>query len=458
MDLGLRLETQQKLMMTQELRQAIAILQLSTQDLAVMVEQQFLENPVLELDMTDQSEEDSPQDVQKNDFTADDISELDEYLNLNVKASHQSVSSADKVSFELFATKQVSLHEHLQFQLDITLTDHQQHAIGQYMIGCIDHKGYLGIATDEIAQELDVPVDLVNSVLKIIQTFEPEGVGARSLKECLQLQAQQKGLYTGLVKSIIDEHLDDLAAAKYRYIADKLNCTPHQVQQAVDMIRTFNPKPGLAYGDEVAGYIVADVTVERVNQDYVIIINDSGIPRLIINPSYRQALRLSDHEVKKFIETKVNAAIWLLRSVEQRRSTLYRVTEAIVELQRSFFDHGRQHLRPLIMKTVADKLGIHESTVSRAVANKYMDTPHGLMSMRAFFSSSVNSSNGEEVVAGNIKQEIKALITAENSACPLSDQVISELLNKQGITISRRTVAKYREELGIASSNKRKRY
>jgi RNA polymerase sigma-54 factor len=424
MDLGLRLETQQKLVMTQELRQAIEILQLSTQELAAMVEQQFLENPVLEMDLNTHNEEASVPEGQKNDFTAEDIGELDEYLKAGMR-TNSPIMHSDKQSFERYASRQVSLQEHLQFQLDLCQADSRQHAIGQYIIGCIDDKGYLCMEIDEIAQALGETAAMIYDVLVIIQSFDPEGVGARNLQECLQLQARQKGLYQGLVKSIIDQHLGDLAAAKFRYIADRLNCTPHEVQKAVDLIRTFNPKPGLAYGGEVAGYITPDVTVERVDQEYVILINDSMIPRLMINPSYRQAARLPDHEVKKYIESKVNAAVWLLKSVEQRRSTLLRVTEAIIELQRSFFDHGRQALRPLIMKTVADRLGVHESTVSRAVANKYMDTPHGLISMRAFFSSSINSSSGEEVAAGTIKQEIKALIQQEDSSSPLSDQAVS---------------------------------
>nr|WP_092073241.1 RNA polymerase factor sigma-54 [Dendrosporobacter quercicolus]NSL49964.1 RNA polymerase factor sigma-54 [Dendrosporobacter quercicolus DSM 1736]SDM56023.1 RNA polymerase, sigma 54 subunit, RpoN/SigL [Dendrosporobacter quercicolus] len=458
MDFGLRLETQQKLMMTQELRQAIAILQLSTQELAAMVEQQFLENPVLEMENAAGDDDQPAGDAPSAGITAANVNELDDYFKDGLKANYQTAVHSDEMAAGSFAAREVSLDEHLQFQLDITFNNPLEHAVGQYIIGCIDHKGYLCSSVEEIAQALAVSTELAGSVLEIIQTFDPEGVGARSLQECLQIQARQQGLYHGLVKAIIEQHLPDLADAKYRWIAERLNSTAHAVQEAADLIRKLNPKPGLAFSTESAGYISADVTVERVNGSYVILVNDSNIPRLFINPSYRQASRQPDSEVKKFIENRLNAAIWLIRSVEQRRNTLYRVTEAILDLQRGFFDHGPPHIRPLIMKTVADRLGIHESTVSRAVANKYINTPHGLFSMRAFFSSCVNTVNGEEMVSGKIKQEIKNLLRSENPASPLSDQGISGLLAKQGIKISRRTVTKYREEMGIASSNKRKRY
>lgn len=457
MDFGLRLETQQKLMMTQELRQAIAILQLSTQELATMVEQQFLENPVLEMDHSAGVDDPPAGDAAVAGITSDNIQELDDYFKAGLRETYRTAAT-DEIASDVFAAKEVSLYEHLQFQLDITFNHRLEHAIGRYIIGCIDHKGYLRSSIEEIALAMGVSPELAGNVLEIVQTFDPEGVGARSLQECLRIQARQRGIYNGLVKAMIEQHLPDLADAKYRLIADRLNSTPHAVQVAADLIRTLNPKPGLAYSTESAGYISADVTVERVNGSYVILVNDSNIPRLFINPSYRQASRQPDSEVKKFIENRLNAAIWLIRSVEQRRNTLYRVTEAILDLQRGFFDHGPRNMRPLIMKTVAERLGIHESTVSRAVANKYINTPHGLFSMRAFFSCCVSASSGEEMVSGKIKQEIKNLLNNEDAACPLSDQAISVLLAGQGIKISRRTVTKYREEMGIASSNKRKRY
>lgn len=459
MDFGLRLETQQKLVMTQELRQAIAILQLSTQELAAAVEQQFLENPLLELDETKKEDGRTSETTDDKQYTAEDFRELDAYLNHGNIRNTASGQAAEKPSFEVFAAQETSLHEQLEFQLDVTVTHSLQNVIGRYLIGCIDGNGYLCCTTEEAAAALAVPEPVVAEVLAIIQTFEPEGVGARNLQECLRIQAMQKGLYNKLVAMLIDEHLSDVAAGKYKVIAEKLKCTPYDVQTAVDIIRRLNPKPGLAYGGEVAGYIVPDVTVEKINNDFVIIINDNDIPRLMINPAYRNAVEKPDQETKKFVEGRLNAAMWLIKSIEHRRNTLYRVTEALIELQREFFEKGTSHIRPLIMKTVADKLDIHESTVSRTVANKYIQTSHGLLSMRKFFSSGIQTAvNGEEMVSDNIKQQIKKMIAEENATRPLSDQVISDLLAKQDIHISRRTVTKYREELGIASSSKRKRY
>lgn len=459
MDFGLRLETQQKLVMTQELRQAIAILQLSTQELAAAVEQQFLENPMLELDETKRENGRDAEAVDDKQYTAEEFRELDAYLNRGNIRNTVSGQAVEKPSFELFAAQQTSLHEQLEFQLDVTVTHTPHNAIGRYLIGCIDSNGYLRCTIEEAAVALAVPETVVAEVLTIIQTFDPEGVGARDLQECLRIQATQKGLYNQLVAVLIDAYLPDVAAGKYKVIAEKLKCTPYDVQTAVDVIRRLNPKPGLAFGGDVAGYIVPDVTVEKINDDYVILINDNDIPRLMINPAYRNAVDKPDQETKKFVETRLNAAIWLIKSIEHRRNTLYRVTEALIELQRDFFDKGTSYIRPLIMKTVADKLAIHESTVSRTVANKYIQTAHGLLSMRKFFASGIQTAvNGEEMISDNIKQQIKKLIAEENATRPLSDQAISDVLAKQDIHISRRTVTKYREELGIASSGKRKRY
>jgi len=259
--------------------------------------------------------------------------------------------------------------------------------------------------------------------------------------------------------AIIGEYLPDVAAGRYKLIGDKLGCTVHMVQEAVDIIRTLDPKPGRAFGKEQSTYITPDITVERVNGKYIIIVNDNNTPRLTINPYYRRVAKDGDLESRKFIEGRLNSAVWLMKSIEQRRRTLYNVMEAIILLQQEFFDHGLKFLRPLIMKQVAEQVAVHESTVSRAIANKYVETPHGLVSMRSFFTTAVhNNTGGQDVSATKVKQKIKELITEEESGNPLSDQALSEILCQYGMKISRRTVAKYREEQGIMSSAKRKRY
>ncbi len=457
---GLKLELNQKLMMTPELRQAIAILQLSALELSDMIEQEIIENPVLEIaeKEVDDPEADPVNENPKEQL--DDYLNWDDYFNQGIdKKSEYMVVDDEKTTVEKFVKNNVSLHEHLEFQLHLAVRDESAKGIGHYLIGCIDENGYLCGTLSEAADTLGTNEDRVLEVLNLIQTFDPMGVGARDLQECLLLQCQQKGTYTTLVEDIICHYLPEVAAGKYKAIAEKLNCSPQEIQQAVDVIRTFDPKPGRAFGNDQCSYIVADMTVERVNGKYVITVNDTSVPKLTINPYYRRVAVDADSESKKFIEGRLNSAVWLIKSIEQRRRTLYNVMEAIIELQQDFFDKGTKFLRPLVMKKVAEKIEVHESTVSRAIANKYVDTPHGLVSLRSFFSTAVQSSDGsQDVSATKVKQKIKELINTEDSSDPFSDQALSEILCQHGMKISRRTVAKYREEQNIPSSAKRKRY
>ncbi len=454
MDYGLKLELNQKLVMTPQLRQAIAILQLSSLELTAMVEQELLENPVLEA-------EEKPAAEPVEEETDDKIREYfdwADYFDDGTDAGY-APRSDDKPSFTTFVSAVSTLHEHLEFQLHLTLLDEAARAVGQYLVGCIDENGYLCGTIAEAAKNLGVSEETVDTVLKVIQTFDPPGVGARDLRECLLIQAEQKGAVEPLVLAILDKYLDEVGAGHFKNIADKLGCTPHDVQRAVDFIRTLDPKPGRAFdGGEQPCYIIPDVTIERVAGNYIIIINDHNVPHLTINPYYRRVVRDADHEAKKFVEGRINAAIWLIKSIEQRRRTLYNVVETIVEMQRDFFDHGPKFLRPLTMKRVADKVGIHESTVSRAIANKYADTSHGLFSLRAFFSAGLQGADGETLSAATVKRQLKELVAAEDPAQPLSDQALTEILVGRGVAVSRRTVAKYREELNIQSSSKRRRY
>jgi RNA polymerase sigma-54 factor len=461
MDFGLKLEINQKLVMTPQLRQAIAILQLSSLELADMVEQELLENPVLEV-LDDKEPEDADRQEAALDEPPqsgeDDYLDWAEYFNSGTDPGYNVSNAADTPAFEIFVTPIISLHEHLELQLHLTVLDATARQVGNYLIGCIDDSGYLCCTVPEAAQALAVSEEIVGEVLSIIQTFDPVGVGARDLQECLSVQIRQKDIQNNLVTAIIADYLQDVAAGRYKSIADKLGCTPHEVQEAVDIIRTLDPKPGRCFGGSQSGYVVPDIVVERVNDQYVILVNDTSVPRLTVNPYYRQVTKSADSEARKFVEGRMNAAVWLIKSIEQRRRTLYNVMEAIIELQRGFFDSGPKFLQPLNMKKVADHVHIHESTVSRAIANKYVDTPHGLFNLRTFFSTGLAGAGGEDVSATNLKQEIKALVAAENAADPLSDQAIANLFAARGITLSRRTVTKYREELGIAASTKRKRY
>jgi len=463
---GLKLELNQKLMMTPELRQAIAILQLSAMELSEMIAEEILENPVLEI-ADKEGDESEPEPAEgnqqtetlKGNETLDDYFNWADYFNEGIDRKTEYGAADDNRPFEVFVKNNVSLHDHLELQLHLAVRDPAAKGVGQYLIGCIDDNGYLCCTVEEAAIAHAIDENTVTEVLKLIQTFDPYGVGARDLKECLIIQLEQKGIRNPLVEVIIAEYLADVAARRYKVIGEKLGCSAHMVQEAVDIIRTLDPKPGRAFGKEQSTYITPDIIVERVNGKYIISVNDSNTPRLTINPYYRQVAIGADPESRKFIEGRLNSAVWLMKSIEQRRRTLYNVMEAIILLQQDFFDHGPKYLRPLIMKQIAEQVAVHESTVSRAIANKYVNTPHGLVSMRSFFSTAVhNNAGGQDVSATKVKQKIKELIIGEDSARPRSDQELSEDLCQHGIKISRRTVAKYREELGIMSSAKRKRY
>lgn len=456
MDYSLKLEMSHKLVMTPQLRQAIAILQLSSLELSEVIEKELLENPVLEMEDREHGEAGEAPEVTPVEQVPDYF-EWAEYFGDGRDIGYRAPDTSERQSFESYTATTVSLEEHLEFQLYLAVLDTQARAVGKYLIGCIDGNGYLCCAVEETAQQLKVDPGLVEDVLGIIQTFDPAGVGARDLKECLLLQVRQRGIAWPLVFRIIDGYLDDLAAGRFKIMAEQLGVTTHDIQQAVDVIRTLDPRPGQAFGKSDLTYILPDVTVQKVNGEYVIIVNDTDVPRLTINPHYKKMGGL-DGDARKYIESRLTSAVWLIRSIEQRRRTLYNVVEALVDLQRDFFEQGPRHIKPLTMKKLADKVGIHESTVSRAIANKYVDTPHGLFGLRTFFSASIAAADGEDIAASRVKGEIRELIAGEDTGQPLSDQAITDILNKRGIAVSRRTVAKYREEMGILASSKRKRY
>ncbi|WP_378950357.1 RNA polymerase factor sigma-54 [Pelosinus sp. sgz500959] len=464
LDHGLKLELNQKLMMTPELRQAIAILQMSALELSDVIAEEILENPVLEIaekssDDPEQAESVHQTEQGKDSEQLDDYFNWADYFNNGMEKKSEHTIADEKQPFEVFIKNNVSLHEHLELQLHLTVRDEMSKTIGSYLIGCIDDNGYLCSTVAEAATVLGTTEERVAEVLELVQTFDPLGVGARTLQECLTLQLVHKGIEDPLVSAIIADYLPTVAAGKYKAIGEKLKCSAHDVQQAVDVIRTLDPKPGRAFGKDESSYITPDITVERVNGKYIILVNDTNIPKLTINPYYRQVAMGGDQESRQFIEGRLNSAVWLMKSIEQRRRTLYNVMEAIVQLQQEFFDRGPKFLQPLIMKQVAEQVSVHESTVSRAIANKYVDTPHGLVSLRSFFSTAVqNSTGGQDVSTTKVKQKIKELIAEENSSEPYSDQALADILGPHGIKISRRTVTKYREELGIVSSTKRKRY
>lgn len=461
---GLNLEQTQKLIMTPELRQAIAVLQLSALELSNYVEQQMLENPLLEVveDSVDKGMESNPEESLSQD--KDQKSENDWDMNWEEYFQYQDEpisreydpEAGQNSRFEPFVTTAPSLHEHLLEQVHIQKANISQELL-EYIIGNLDDNGYLSMPLEEIAKQLQLPLEEVEKGLRYIQTLDPLGVGARSLEECLRLQLPLLEHCPPQMSEFLN-HLEELAAGKLNKIANQMKITPSQVQEMADLLRTLDPKPGRRFpGSGDVRYIVPDVMIEEVEGEFIILVNDVTVPRLGVNQAYRQVLNQnSETELRKFVEQKLNAAVWLIRSIEQRRLTLYKVADAIVRRQQDFLRKGIQYLKPLTLKDIAEAIGVHESTVSRATANKYVQTPRGIFEFKYFFATGLGSE--QEITATGIKQALKEIIAGEDPKNPYSDQKISEILKERNIEISRRTVAKYRDELGIPSTVMRKRY
>lgn len=457
MGFGLYQEQSMKLVMTPELRQAITILQFSALDLIEYINQQLNDNPVIEpLDM-----EFSPKVEHKTDSSPTDL-DWAEYIRARAQGDYSVPSIRSSESeynpLDWVVRNDVSLEKHLREQISFMKgLSPEVRRIAEYMIGNLDEKGYLELALEQIAQTLKADLEEVEQALFVVQSLEPRGVGARDLKECLVIQLEYAGLKDSLAFAIADKYLYELADGKISKIATELQVTPQEIQEAADVIRTLDPRPGLHYHRDEPKYIIPDATVEKVEGEYIILVNDSTTPRLSISSYYERLLK-EDGQAKKYIHDKMNSALWLIKSIEQRRMTIYKVTEAIVQEQRDFFDKGISSLKPMTLKEIADIVDLHESTISRATNNKYVQTPRGIFELKYFFSSGLSTSNGEATSSESVKAKLKELVDKEDRKKPLSDQRLCELLNEEGITISRRTVAKYREELGILSSAKRKRY
>jgi RNA polymerase sigma-54 factor len=465
MGYGLNVMQTQKLIMTPELRQAIAVLQLSSLELGMYIEQQLQENPLLEIREEEPGQGETwEQPVQENDRERDYDIDWQDYFHdssdLGLPRSEVRRENED-FSYEHFLTRSPSLMEHLLFQLNLSRCTKRQHEIAEYIIGNIDDNGYLNCSIEEIVKQLDAGSGEVMEALKVVQSLDPPGVGARSLQECLLLQLNHLGINDELANNVVAGYLADLADGKYNRLAQLFGVPVQEIQRVADLIKTLDPKPGRNFsGIGENRYITPDIVLNKVDDEYVIIINDVTVPRLTINNTYRAVLsqEKSDNKTKKFVEHKLNAAAWLIKSIEQRRLTLYKVTKCLVDLQRDFLDHGVKYLKPLNLKTVADMVGLHESTVSRATSNKYIQTPQGVFEMKYFFSSGLSNTGGSMVSAESIKKTMQEILDAEDPKNPLNDQQIADIFARRGIKISRRTVAKYRDELGIPPIRKRKRY
>ena len=467
----LHLKIGPRLHMTPSLQQAIKLLPLARLELQNYLAQEMQVNPILEeqLATLEDEEYDAEKEMEiaeentniENDRKVEDTFDYEaffrDYFDLSYTPNVPK-EITEYPSFENTLATQTTLTDHLEWQLGLSNPPEPENAIAHEIIGNLDDKGYLQTSIEEIAQAGPFEIADVEKALKIVQQLDPVGIGARDLQECLLIQASHYG-YTGTpVETMIREMLDLLRNHNYQEIARRLKSSLQDVQTWVEAIKHFDPVPGLKYSSAAPQYVTPDVYVVKMDGEYKILLDDDGIPRLRINPLYRRMLeeKGTPQETVDYIKDKIKSALWLIKSIDQRQKTIYKVAESIVRHQRAFLDYGIDFLKPLILKTVADDIGMHESTVSRAVTNKYMHTPQGVYEMKFFFHSSLSNSRGVDISSLSIKEKIRKMIDAEDALKPMSDSEITAAFQREGLKISRRTVAKYREDMKIPASHQRR--
>lgn len=465
---NLHVALSQRLAMTPSLLQKIELLTLSRLELSEMLNQELMENPILEevQEMADAEVAEKPKEQEKsNEEEKDSLEDFDyeyffgEYLNPSY-SNHREYESGDddRPSFETFLVRPASLTDHLNWQLSLSEISPEIYDIAYFMTGNIDEDGFLTVSLEEVAQALNVPMEKAEEALKIVQSLDPLGVGSRNLQECLLIQIRVAGLEGTLVEKIVENYLPLVEARKFKDIAKELHCELEDVSEALETLRRFSPRPGEKFNPSKPVYIEPDVIIYKVGNDYEIMLNEDGLPKLRLNPSYRELLKENNvsKDTKSFIKERFRSALELLKSIDQRKQTIYKVCVAIVNRQREFLERGLMQLKPMLIKDVAEELGVHSSTISRVVTNKYAHSPQGVIELRKFFTVGVESSEGENVSIVHVKEKIKKIIEQENPKKPLSDQKISKLLNQDGIQITRRTVAKYRDQMKVPGSRERK--
>lgn len=474
LDLRQSLILSQQLIMTPQLQQAIKLLQLSRLELLDTITQEMEENPVLEEQTASPAEDDmrAEGDKDEHDKEPPDLPEVtveerarddvdwENYLSeYNTGWAETPYDPKETPTFEGTTSSKTNLYSHLMWQLNMSSLDAAQREIGSYIIGNLNEDGYLDTPLEDVSRVMGHPVESVLETLAVIQNFDPVGVAARDTRECLLIQVKFQNLGGTLVEKIITDYMKDLENRKYDQIAKSLSVPVTDVLASVAILQGLEPKPGRCYSDEETIYITPDIYVFKVGDDYEIVQNEDGLPKLRINAYYKDVLRggdsLSDN-AKIYIQEKLRSAAWLIKSIHQRQRTIYRVTESIVRFQKDFLDNGITQLKPLVLRDVAENIDMHESTVSRVTTNKYVHTPQGIFELKFFFNSSIRSIEGDAVASESVKEQIRKIVKMEKPTKPYSDQDISDILRKLNIKIARRTVAKYREMMGILPSRKRK--
>ncbi len=462
----LRQTQKQTLIMTQKLRQALRLLTLPTLELREELKSELQTNPLLEevddVSETPEASLDGSEPEKNGDESSNDEVDWEAYLQDASDSGNAPSSERREDQYERVNVATVTLHDHLKQQLLLRSVTPEEEETLEFMLGCLDDKGYLTATDEELVELTGMPLPTVKRLVGMIQDCEPAGMGARDLQECLLVQLRQRGYADDDdAYRIVAEFWESLKNRRVMDIARALKVGVGEIQEAMDEISTLNPNPGGQMTGEEARYIYPDLVVERVGDDYVVSLNDRNVPRLRINRGYERVIMGqggNDSKTKDFVKSKLKSARWIVQTIEQRRRTMVKVMSKIVEKQRAFFDHGVMHLKPLTLQDVAREIGMHESTVSRVTNGKYVQTPRGVFELKFFFSSGLGTADGDDISSKAAKETIHRLIENEDKAKPLSDQKIADTLKASGVDIARRTVAKYREQLGMPSARMRRRH
>lgn len=449
-----------------QMQQSLQLLQTPTLELRQLVQQELVVNPTLEEESTEISLEEATSSSEDEEFDREfaELSRLDEewreYMAQSRVSSPKRDDADERHQFVMDSiVEPVTLQEHLMKQLNFAEAPAAIHEIAAMLIGNIGENGFLQVDLEDLCFDLGIPIQDLEAAKTLVQSFDPVGIGALNLHDCLLIQLERLGKHHSLEYRIIDHHLDDLARKRYPQIAKKLSVSPEQITKAAEFIATLDPRPGSRFGEDTNTYVTPDVTVERIGDEWVVSMNNEQIPRLRISNAYKDLMASgSGREAKAYIRDKIRAGKFLIKSIHQRQQTIQSIAEEIVSRQEDFLEHGPSRLRPMNMAQIAEKVGVHETTVSRAVSGKYMATPHGVFEMKYFFTTGYETEDGESLSNTSVKQTLAEMIDAENPRKPHSDKKLVEELEKRGIKIARRTVAKYREEMNILPSHMRRVY
>ncbi len=472
-----QLKLTQQLVMTPQLQQAIKLLQLSRIELIETIGQELESNPVLEeasfgdgpsLDRDEEPDESqlptlASSELEKTPWEEKAIQEIDWkdfwYEDSRSSVSAYSFEKKEALNYENIVSYGSDLAEHLLWQLQMASFNETERQSGCLIIGNLDQDGYLRTSIEEIAKEVGCTPKEVEGVLKKIQLFDPIGVAARDLRECLLIQLDHLGVNDPLARELVSNYLKYIERHNYQAMAKATGQPLKEIVRAIGVITSLEPRPGRIFNNEGTQYIVPDIYVYKVDGEYVVSLNNEGMPRLKICPLYRDSLKNGTipSSAKDFVQDKLRSAMWLIRSIYQRQKTIYKVTESIVKFQRDFLDKGISYLHPLILKNIAEDVEMHESTISRVTTNKYVHTPQGIFELKFFFSTGLRRDGDSDIASYSVKERIRQMIQAENPASPYSDKQIVEILSKDHIHIARRTVAKYRGLMGILPSSRRRR-